>query len=186
MNKLIVIAGVMCAAMFAHGASVDWKVQRNATTMTQNATIYAFLAADATKVNTALGNTTAVSDFESALSTAGVSYSGGYSTASGNAKGAANGTLVDSGVADKAEVALMLVVFDSEGKNYTTVSGITGRAYTAETASQAQTGDFSSSFSGASWTPMSGGGGGGDVPEPTSGLLLAMGLGLLGLRRKRA
>ena len=182
MKKMIVMAGVMCAAVFVHGASVDWKVARNATTMTQNATVYAFLAADASKVNTALGNTTAVSGFEAALATAGVSYSGGYSSGTGNGKGAVNGILMDSSIADKTDVSLMLVVFDSEGKNYTTVSGITGHSYTAESAGTATDADFSSSFASASWTPISGGGG--SEPEPTSGLLMLVGLGILGLRRK--
>ena len=38
----------------------------------------------------------------------------------------------------------------------------------------------------AGWTPSSGGGGTGGVPEPTSGLLLALGGAMLALRRRRA
>lgn len=182
MKNLIVIAGIACAAMFAHGASVDWKVARNSTEMTKDATVYAFLAADSAKVSTALGNTTALSGFEAALGTAGVSYSGGYSKGTGNGRGAVSGILMDSGIADKSNVDLMLVVFDSEGKNYTTVSGITGYSYTAESAGTAVEADFSSSFASASWTPV---GGGGDVPEPTSGLLLLVGGAMLALRRTR-
>ena len=186
MKKLIVMIGVACAAAFVHGANVQWGVDRNATTMTQNATVYAFLAADAAKVNTALGNTTAVSGFETALATAGVSYSGGYSNGTGNGRGAVSGTLIDSGIADNSDVSLMLVVFDSAGENYTTVSGVTGHSFTAETAATGVKADFSSSFSSATWTPVSGGSSGGGAPEPTSGLLLLVGAGILGLRRKRA
>ena len=44
-----------------------------------------------------------------------------------------------------------------------------------------------SSYGGASgWAKAGGGGGGTDGPEPTSGLLLLVGAGILGLRRKRA
>ena len=40
-------------------------------------------------------------------------------------------------------------------------------------------------MAGAGWSPSSGGGGGGGVPEPTSGLLLALGGAMLALRRRR-
>ena len=189
MKKLIVLAGAACAAVFAHGASVDWGIDKGSTDMTQNATIYAFLASDAADVTTALGNTSTVDGFESALGTAGVSYSGGYSKATATKKGAANGTLNDSGIADNTDISMMLVVFDADGKNYTTVSGITGHSFTAETAATASTADFSSAFGSASWTALGGGGGGGggsgDVPEPTSGLLLLVGGAMLALRRKQ-
>ena len=186
MKKLIVLAGVAWAAMFVHGANVDWNIDKNSTDMTINATVYAFLAADVADVTTALGNTSTVDGFETALGAANVSYSGGYSKATASKKGAADGILVDSGIADNSDVSLMLVVFDEEGKNYTTVSGITGHSYTAETAATATTADFSSAFGSASWTALGGGGGTDPLPEPTSGLLLLMGGAMLALRRKRA
>ena len=47
--------------------------------------------------------------------------------------------------------------------------------------------DLSDSATASNWTAVSGGGGsGGDVPEPTSGLLLALGGAMLALRRRRA
>jgi len=186
MKKLIVWAGAACAAVFAHGAAVDWNIDKNSTDMTQNATIYAFLAADAAGVTTALGNTSAVSGFESALTDAGVSYTGGYSKDTGTKKGAAAGLLSDSSkIADKSDVELMLVVFDADGKNYTTVSGISGHSYSAESAGTAVTADFSSAFGSASWTALGGGGGTDPLPEPTSGLLLLVGGAVLALRRKQ-
>lgn len=184
MKKLCVIAGLTCATMFAHGASVDWEVARNSTDMTKNATVYAFLASDSGDVTSVLANLTDVAGFESALTTAGVTYSGGYSVGEGNTRGAASGTLIDNGIADDSDIQMMLVVFDSAGENYTTVSGITGHSFTAETAAKAVTADFSNSFSGATWTELGGGGGG--APEPTSGLLLLVGGSLLALRRKRS
>ena len=186
MKKLVIVAGIACVAMFANGASVDWGVDRNATTMTQNATVYAFLASDAADVMTALGTISAVSGFESALAKAGVSYTAGYSTGTGNGRGAVSGTLNDNSIADGSDIGMLLVVFDAAGENYTTISGITGHSYSAETAAQGVKADFSSSFSGATWTPISGGSSGGGVPEPTSGLLLALGGAMLALRRKRA
>ena len=188
MKKLIVIAGITCAAMFAKGASVEWNIDKNTTDMTKNATIYAFLASDMTGVNTALGKTSAVSDFETQLAAAGVSYTGGYSKDTGTSKGAAGGTLYGSNaeIADNTDVNLMLVVFDAEGKNYTTVGPVQGHSYTAETAATAETSDFTdTAFSSATWTALGGGSSGGDVPEPTSGLLLALGGAMLALRRKR-
>ena len=191
MKKLIVLAGAACAAVFAHGAAVDWEVSKNSTDMTKNATVYAFLAADAASVTTALGNTSTVDGFETALGAAGVSYSNGYSKDTGSGKGAAAGSLSDTGIADNSDISMMLVVFDADGKNYTTVSGITGHSYSAETAATASTADFSDAFGSASWTAL-GGGGTPDpgpspdpLPEPTSGLLLLVGGAMLALRRKQ-
>ncbi len=185
MKKLIVLAGAACAAVFAHGASVDWNIDKNSTDMTKSATVYAFLAADSGDVSSVLSTLATVSDFESALTTKGVTYESGFSKDSASSKGAAGGLISDSSIADNSDIGLMLVVFDSEGKNYTTVSGISAHSYTAETAATAVTADFSSAFGSASWTALGGGGGTDPLPEPTSGLLLLVGGAVLALRRKQ-
>ena len=62
---------------------------------------------------------------------------------------------------------------------------------TVTTAIGGDTDLFASDTVPATWTvsgitPVGGGSGGSDVPEPTSGLLLALGGAMLALRRRRA
>jgi len=184
MKKLFVMTGIACIALFAQGAAVDWGIDKNSTDMTKKATIYAFLASDSANVSSVLSALTSLDNFETDLANKGVTYSAGYSKATGSSKGAATGSLSDSNIADNSDIAMMLVVFDEAGANYTTVSGVTGHSYSAETVGSASTADFSSSFGSASWTAL-GGSSQGDIPEPTSGLLLLVGAGMLALRRKQ-
>ena len=70
----------------------------------------------------------------------------------------------------------------SDGKGYWTMAG-TGEIYTTSTEPTMGSLDMTSKLATA-YTPWKGGSG--DIPEPTSGLLLLVGGAMLALRRRRA
>ena len=84
-----------------------------------------------------------------------------------------------------------LVVFNSDDLDTATHFYQSGTMSTTANASgifvpNTLTYDLSDSATASNWTAVGGGGGGGGgVPEPTSGLLLALGGAMLALRRKR-
>ena len=92
----------------------------------------------------------------------------------------------DASLAEGTTYNYYLVLVDAAGENYYAQS----YSYTARDGTATPTADaFTAAVSGATvssgMTAFSTGGGGGDIPEPTSGLLLLVGGAMLALRRKQ-
>ena len=179
MKKLIVMMAAVALAACAHAAvAVTWQT--------------------GTGVKDVNGN-----DFTT--STTGYTASILYSTASDmSTTFAAGGTLTDTTYSTKGGAGFagvtganfgpgtyysqITITEDATGKTWT--SGI-GSFSIADGQTSGSTVNFTTgaNMGGSSLigsTAYSGGSGGGDGPEPTSGLLLLVGAGILGLRRKRA
>ena len=174
MKKVMMILAVVCAVGMAKGAYVDWKYGKDTTK--NGYTLYAFDNANSATVLAALGayDSTAQATIDSlVLSTATVKK--------GN--GGADG--VDVGSA----TSLMIVGVDGSFADgvvyfYDTLD-ISTSVYTPPATSPGTV--ALASFSNSGTVAAAGGGGGTtDVPEPTSGLLMLIGIAGLALRRKAA
>ena len=182
MKKLVMAMAIVCTVAFAHGAAIDWtasKVYDAVETAAQGKNVaangwlgYVVMAADYASVTSALaaGNTDTL-----------VSKAVGPVKNTTN-KGAFNAGTASGNVAS-GEQSFYLIVLNSS-----TLAGATSYASSAMVtttidASLDTTIAFQSMENAtknvSSWTAVA-------VPEPTSGLLLLLGMAGLALRRRRA
>ena len=181
MKKILIAACAVALATIAQAASVDWSVAGKTFTPSGDdpATngrakyylVYAFSAADYTTVTTALSSGK-VSD------AIAKSVSSGRTTSTGATSGSITG--VTGSTYD-----MFLVAFDtysaSDAEIGTAKNYLVSATLTASTYEPPATGTplaySSTNWGSASWAA---------VPEPTSGLLLLLGMAGLALKRKRA
>ena len=188
MKKLIVMLSITVAAFMSHAASVSWtcsNVYAGNDSDTVSGVAYflttdmlAYESAQALKGKGADAITAALGSAYSYQGTAGA-FGKGTSEAVANA---------DLGLTDATTYTAYLMIFDTatitdssnfyltDTKSLTTMGGTSTSSVkfgSQKTASQ----------SSANWSSASGGSG--DIPEPTSALLLLMGGAMLALRRKQ-
>lgn len=177
MKKLIVAAAMVCAAAFAQAATVNWSVSGvkadGGGSPTAGWAVMAFyteVGAGFSSIESAINSKTAGSlAFES--TTLAVSMSKGKVGAhDANAAGITDTT---------KNYDFYFVVFNNSdataATEYVTVSAL-NKAYSGMDAKFTANGDFSTL---PAWQPAG-------VPEPTSGLLMLLGVAGLALRRRRA
>ena len=168
MKKIMIIAAVVAFSAITNAATVTWSALATGTKLSDGsvaAGVVAYL-------------------FEGALSDsvldsiAAGTWDGSGSIASANA--AANGAIMKAGIGsyENTTKTFSMVLFDAA-----TYGAATEFKY-AEVpdvvfVTANKTANFTTALSGASWTAVA-------VPEPTSGLLMLVGLAGLALRRRRA
>ena len=184
MKKLIVVLAAIAMAGATQAATIKWgtgtvKLPGTTTNMTKtNVALYFW----ADNVSDPWGTKASASGEGDAVTYA---ISGGTGATASYKSGVATITGGDYSNGDTAYGAVILTYdANSDGK-----IGV-GDYYMTGTGSYTLEADVNKTvnLTMGSWTQItsSGGGGGGGAPEPTSGLLLLVGAGILGLRRKRA
>ena len=173
MKKILIVAVAALCGTFAQAASINWAIT-DATSSQVGYAVYmvsaisdawtsaADIATDATKLGTGTSGTIAKN---------GRVYSIPSTTASG------------SGITSSASLYLVIVQSaDATGYNYVSMGDISGSVYEPPAA---PSGNFSTT-SAALLAGTAGSFGSSPVPEPTSGLLMLLGMAGLALKRKRA
>ena len=178
MKKIIIALAAVAAATIASAASVNWTVTGVTApgTTTQTAGYMGYFFDEATVSSATIAAAIADGTFDSYTSQAI------HSQAS-----IANGTIVKTGLgsygasattADPEVRNFYTVLFDagsySAAENYILTSDVT---VTFTSASGAKPAAFTNITTSSSWTA---------IPEPTSGLLMLLGVAGLALRRRRA
>lgn len=185
MKKVLIAVAAIAVGVVAHASSVSWTLT-NVTGKNGSAldagSVYMFFVAGNSKADTS--SWASISD-KAALTSALADATYNYSVASG-----ANGTftqaampLTDAGVSASTKYSVYAVILDTVG-----VTDESNFYVTAATAASSTFADSSSltknytlsatgSATAANWQ---------SVPEPTSGLLMLLGLAGLALKRKRA
>ena len=178
MKKIMFMLLTACAiCVTAQASAVDWQfTTRSTSTGVTGGTAYLILGAAGTyasvdDVIAAAVDSASIATSGNKLSTGAQTWDGG--TAAAGTTGSFSIVLVDSG---------------STGY-YVAATGLTGNYYDPADALTPKPAGINNSVSTAitssSMTSFSGGSGGGDIPEPTSGLLLLVGGAMLALRRKQ-
>ena len=177
MKKLIVMLGAIALAIGVQAASVDWRVNYSGQGTTWSANGATVMAFDAANYATIIDLVTVSGSETLAADLAG--YSFGSATFSNN-RGAASTAVTRS---DDAPNSMFWMIFadgsTEAGKTvlWTAASDVTGNFYEPP-ASGTEFGLNAASFANSGTIA--------NVPEPTSGLLMLVGLAGLALRRRRA
>lgn len=178
MKKLMITLAAVAMAVATQAASINWQVTTGAADTYLGTMIYLCSAGSdfesSADVMAALVGTTGNSG---EVAKKGSSMSGYWYGTSGTAAG-----LDDSLV--KKGATVYAVILSDDGKGYWSVAG-TGDIYTTDTTPTKAIIDVSSKLAGA-YTPWAGGPGPDPTPEPTTGLLMLVGLAGLALKRKVA
>ena len=173
MKKIMILAAVVCATMFANAATFMWKVQTGLDYVGMD--VYAVSGSTAATVLSALQSTDAA-DWSAALSGAT-----GYEATGTNARAGASGDI--AGIAGNDN--LVFVIVDgavAEGNNFFVLNDYaipSDKVFDPPATGTRVTVDMSKQGLAGSGTFTA-------VPEPTSGLLMLVGLAGLALRRRRA
>ena len=187
MKKLLIGCCAAALAVVANAASVKWSMGNgvlspspDGSAMADRASFYTMLvfsASSAATVTTAL--TAKTIDYATLSSTALDSYQAKITGTFSSVVNDLTGT----------SATLFAVIFDTasgetiDKAGYYYVTGdVTQNTYDPTGTDSATTAEFTASQMTGSWTAV----GGGAIPEPTSGLLMALGVAALALRRKRA
>ena len=179
MKKLIMFIAVAALAVAGYSAEVTWGTNNNwikdkdGNNLAKDTDIMLIMASDASAVSTALAAGNSISSY--VLDTAKTSNTKGLV-----ATHEVSNTKFTAG--ETYSLAALIMI----GDDYV-ISG--AQSFTAYTSGvdEADPGSFASTQGSnptSAWGPKSGSGGG-DIPEPTSGLLLLVGAGMLALRRKQ-
>ena len=179
MKKLIMFIVVAALAVAGYSAEVTWGAgnnwikDKNGNNLAKNTELMLIMASDASAVSSALAAGNSISSY--VLDTAKTSNTKGY---------VADHEVSNSKFTAGNSYDLALLILN--GDDYMISGAMSFSAYTAgvdEAAGKSFTNTQGNNPTSA-WGPKSGSGGG-DIPEPTSGLLLLVGAGMLALRRKQ-
>ena len=172
MKKLMIIAGVMMLALASQAAQFSWQLSASKSTVTSlgldGASVYMVLAADYDS-----SKQYSLADIQS------VAKSQGTLTVGQMGAGTGPVTVNDSWVVENTTYSWYAVVINDD--QYYVSSAATTSTAVSDTATPQNT-TFSSKTemaTASNWQTLA-------IPEPTSGLLMLVGLGALALRRKRA
>ncbi len=179
MKKIIMAAAIVCAAVMTQAAQVTWTASAIAGT---GSTSYLAMIVDVTGMSDITGDSVAQAIMAGTF-TGNTMYSGAgtYNASKDQVAVAFSKKTVNGEYANEQAVSYMTIVFDAaaaaDANNYLVTSGDTAvdGKFSAAGLLAAQQG----SQAGKTWTTAA-------VPEPTSGLLMLVGLAGLALRRRRA
>ena len=175
MKKLMMVVAIVCAATMAQASNVLWKLGNVGDYSGKN--VYSFNTADQATVLAALA--AGGDNIASTIAGLTVNQNGAAAAVSGVGNRAAASTTAKGVDADKD---LFFVIFDgaiADGQKYAYSAGYDVSSKTYEEGQQSP-GTLSLNFAAAKTGEVIG------APEPTSGLLLLLGVGALALRRRRA
>lgn len=173
MKKMIMLVAVAISAVVAQAAAVNWSATNIQPVGSESVGTYVgYLIMDKTaaEVDQALKDGT-IADIASDHTT--------VTPPAGRAKSKISGTATTSHVEADGAFDAFLVVFNTDSSQYIMASW---NGKVSDTLGSA-TVNFGGDLSSKTWAANPHGG---DVPEPTSGLLLLVGGAMLALRRRRA
>ena len=186
MKKLMIALAVAAMAVCANAASANWKsgtvLDPNGATANKSVTAYLWVI-DADTYDTFAANTTGKAMSDAVYAAYGSKTGDAYASKTTTAKGAAN--MVDDSKsygAGNTAYAVLLYTYGS-GDDLQYMGNVGALAF--ESAMDATSGEMATYLLGSTtagstaWSTAA-------VPEPTSGLLMLLGIAGLALRRRRA
>lgn len=184
MKKLIIAAAVVCAAVFAHAAAANWKASANSMYNGSGSTAdSALFTGTGYLFDAGVTSQAALFALIEANTTIGTSTAGYVATASFN-EGVFSGLTFENGEQGGGSYKYYFVVVDGDKAYFSNEKSVTANA--TATAKNVGFGAQSGSSALPTGTGFQGAGKWSAVPEPTSGLLMLLGMAGLALRRRRA
>ena len=170
MKKLVMMLVLVMAVVSAKAAYVDWTVTGAAAQ--ENYTVYLLASAPG--------------DYADVSELAAAAVGSAKIVKSGRAYGTGSQQAIGDAITKDATFYYAIVSGDdAKSFNYVEAAGLAGKVYDPS-AQESSPGNFNSITAAQIAAGMKQDfGGGGDVPEPTSGLLLVVGGAMLALRRKQ-